>query len=653
MAIAQRAGQLSIVIPVHNGLPFTKQCLDRIRRNTPPSLYDEIIIVDGASTDGTHEYIEELAQRIEGVVYHRCPSKMTFGQKANLGADLSEARRLLFLNNDTLVQPGWLDNMIGLMDSDSAIGLVGIQQLFPYTRVIYHTGIVITADRGPEHIYAFSDASLPHVNRQREYQVVNGACFLIDRSLFKACGGFDDYYVDGYEDIDLCMAVRALGRKVYCCTSAYIYHYGQMTRGKSTEDARNSAYFYKKWGQSIRVDDVDYYRMDGIDVPSPAEAQHVARPSRTSTTPIYFLDDLSTGNALTWAIANLASALTHLDRPVYIREGRLSDTIDAATRQELAPIMAARPDPEAVQVKWSHYWPQHLDRDLTGSINLELFVINYLFNHPEAQPWDYWIQTLRQDGCCKLPLTQFCRDVLMQVGVAAAECHVLSLGYSKEVLEVEPSRLARDQYRFLTLTNSFDLERYGTELLLDAYIDTFTARDPVTMVVKDYGATSGNGTLRALAHNARGRARIEFIDTFLDKKELIRLYRSCDAFVSAHRGEGFGMKILDAMACGLPVIAPLFGGPTDYCTASNCFPVAFGLAPIGECLDSRSLRITNGPIWCEPDASELAKTLRFVLQNPSVAAAVGEQGRRDVVDRFTWDNAGRKLVQIVDSIQEA
>ena len=88
-------------------------------------------------------------------------------------------------------------------------------------------------------------------------------------------------------------------------------------------------------------------------------------------------------------------------------------------------------------------------------------------------------------------------------------------------------------------------------------------------MIKDYGASSGDRTLRdAIAGFARG-ARIEYVSEFTDKRELIRLYKSCDAFVSAHRGEGFGMKILDAMACGLPVITPLFGGPTAYCEPAN------------------------------------------------------------------------------------
>src|SRR6185436_3523075 len=140
----------------------------------------------------------------------------------------SRGRYVLFLNNDTLVQPGWLSEMLAACRADRKIGIVGIKQLFPYTSTIYHTGIVFNAARQPVHLYPHLDASLPKVNKQREYQAVNGACLLIERALFDACGGFDEAYRNGYEDIDLCLKARQKGRTVVCCTRAFIYHYGQI-----------------------------------------------------------------------------------------------------------------------------------------------------------------------------------------------------------------------------------------------------------------------------------------------------------------------------------------------------------------------------------------------------------------------------------------
>ena len=143
--------------------------------------------------------------------------------------------------------------MLRVSRSDRSVGVVGIKQLFPYTNTIYHTGIVFTPDGRPEHLYPHLDASLPQVNKEREYQAVTGACLLIERSLFDDCGGFDEAYRNGYEDIDLCLKVRQRGRKIVCCTGAYIYHYGQISEGRTADDDANAALFASRWGGRLKT----------------------------------------------------------------------------------------------------------------------------------------------------------------------------------------------------------------------------------------------------------------------------------------------------------------------------------------------------------------------------------------------------------------
>jgi GT2 family glycosyltransferase/glycosyltransferase involved in cell wall biosynthesis len=642
---------VSIVIPVFNKRAFTLQCLDRIWRNTSTAVPYEVVVVDNGSSDGTREHFESgvLPPRLR---YVRNETNLGFAKGNNVGARLARGKYLLFLNNDTLVQPKWLEDMVGLANGDPAIGMVGIKQLFPYTSTIHHTGIVFTAGARPLHLYPHADARWPHVNKQREYQAVNGACFLIRRELFEACGGFDEGYVNGYEDMDLCLAVRQRGFKIVCCTSSFIYHYGQISEGRTSADDRNAARFVAKWGAHVRADDGDYAHADLEDVQRVETARRqVPAPRPDGGAAFHFVDDLSRGSALSWAVADLVLALKRLGAPVHIANTPLTKTLDEPARRELQSLMRGDRAPDGVQIKWSHYWPEHLALDLSGRINLELFVINYTFARPGADPWDYWLQCLRQNHYHKLPLTRFCRDVLLEVGVPAAESHVLPLGYSREVHDVGPSPRRPGGFRFLTVTNSHDLARYGTPLLLEAYWEAFARADDVVLVVKDYGATSADTTLRDLIRRANGRARVEYVDAFTSKRDLIRLYRSCDAFVSAHRSEGFGMKILDALACGLPVITPRFGGPADFCTPETSFEVAFTLEPMTDCLDTRSLRITNQPLWGEPDRNDLVRQLRFVAGHPADAAAVGEAGRRAVVDRFTWDASAQRLVAIVDEIR--
>ena len=191
------ACDVSIIIPVLNKLEFTRQCLDRIARNTSEAISYEIIVIDNASTDGTAAWFEALGHDAprNRVRYERNTTNLGFAKANNAGARLSESPYLLFLNNDTIVTPGWLSEMVRIARSDRSVGIVGIKQLFPYTNTIYHTGIVFAPGGKPEHLYPHLDASLPKVNKQREYQAVTGACLLIERALFDDCGGFDEEYL--------------------------------------------------------------------------------------------------------------------------------------------------------------------------------------------------------------------------------------------------------------------------------------------------------------------------------------------------------------------------------------------------------------------------------------------------------------------------
>jgi GT2 family glycosyltransferase/glycosyltransferase involved in cell wall biosynthesis len=643
---------VSIIIPVLNKLEFTRLCLDRIWRNTDRSIDLELVVVDNASTDGTADWFADTSRFPRPVRYIRHSENVGYARANNAGARVARGEYLLFLNNDTLPQPGWLAAMLRAAQHDKAIGIVGIKQLFPYTNLIYHTGIVFDSDGMPQHLYPHLDASLPQVNVEREYQAVTGACLMIRRSVFEECGAFDEGYLNGYEDVDLCLTARERGYKVVCCTSAFIYHYGQISEGRTSDDDRNAARFRGRWSSRVRKDRDEYQLRDGFAKMRRGPA-HPSGPRRLPADAIYLADDLGQGSALTWMNAELALALADRGVPVFVNGARLSPTLPAPMRRRLAELSMADVPVGGIQIKWSHYRAEHLNRELAGDVNLEFFVINYQFERPGSDPWDYWLQSLRQTDSDKLPLSGFCKYVLEQIGVPDARCHVLGPGYSPEIDRVEAPGRRDSSFRLLTVTNSHDLGRYGTLSLIEAYQRAFSRHDEVVLVVKDYGASSGNSTLQKVIGSRADGPRIEYVHQFTDKTELIRLYKSCDGFVSAHRGEGFGMKILDAMACGLPVITPLFGGPTEYCTRENCLPVEFSLVPMADCLDAECLQITNGPLWAEPDVESLAARMRELVEHRDRAAAIAARGRETVAGRYTWSESARTLCEIAADTRAA
>ena len=301
---------------------------------------------------------------------------------------------------------------------------------------------------------------------------------------------------NGYEDIDLCMQVRQRRRKVVCCTSAYIYHYGQISEGRTADDDQNAALFLERWSKHVKADRDDYLIRDRADSDRPARPSG-SRVRSLADDCIYLADDLGQGSALTWINAELALALKERGVPVFVNgSATLSTTLDAAMRRKLSSSLMTEPPVGGTQIKWSHYWPRHLNLELTGSSNLEFFVINYLFAQPGSEPWDFWLQCVRQNGYDKLPLSEFCQDVLRQVGVSQRESHVWYPGYSREIDDVEAPARRSSAFRFLTVSNSHDLERYNTLAVLEAFRGAFTAQDDVVLVIKDYGASSGDRTLR-------------------------------------------------------------------------------------------------------------------------------------------------------------
>lgn len=275
---ADNAVQVSIIIPTLNNLNYTRQCLEAIRQ-TAGAVRCEVIVVDNGSTDGTREYLagEEQSGRVRVILNER---NETFSRANNQGAMIAQGDVLVFLNNDTKPLAGWLDALVETFDRDASIGIQGGKLLYP-NNTIQHAGIVY----GPVqsgmnlhyHIYLCMEHSAACVNKAREFQMLTGAMLAIRRSVFDAIGGFDEHYVFGHEDLDLCLAARKHGYKVWYNPQFSAYHFESMTKKSeglekfelrlqdpNSIDAKNYRYFHDKWRGVLRVDAREYYAEDGF-----------------------------------------------------------------------------------------------------------------------------------------------------------------------------------------------------------------------------------------------------------------------------------------------------------------------------------------------------------------------------------------------------
>ncbi|MCP9470687.1 MAG: glycosyltransferase [Nitrospira sp.] len=250
----------SIIIPMYNNLELTKQCLTAMASSTTGVDY-EVILVDNGSADGTTAFLQTLQGDVQVI---RNDENLGFAKACNQGAKAARGKYLVFLNNDTIPQPNWLGPLVQEVEEHPEVGVVGSKLLYP-DGTIQHAGVVFMRESlGPYHIYQKVPADSPAVNRRREFQVVTAACLLIRRDLFEAVGGFDERFINGFEDVDLCLKVRRRGAQVVYQPRSVLVHLEGQTLGRKVGEAGNYRLLRERWNNLLWLEDEDlHYHTDG------------------------------------------------------------------------------------------------------------------------------------------------------------------------------------------------------------------------------------------------------------------------------------------------------------------------------------------------------------------------------------------------------
>lgn len=242
----------SIVIPVYNHFAHTLACLRAIAAH-PPSASIEIIVSDDGSSDET---APALAQ-VEGLRYHRRAQNGGFIAACNDGAAQARGQFLVFLNNDTIPQPGWLDTMLATFDSERDVGLVGAQLVYPDGR-LQETGGIVRNDGRAANLGRLRSAFEPEFSYLRRVDYCSAAAIAIARSLFDSLGGFDTFYSPAYyEDTDLGMKVNARGLRVLAQPAAKVVHLEGISSGTDTRrgiksyQVHNEQRFGERWAGTL------------------------------------------------------------------------------------------------------------------------------------------------------------------------------------------------------------------------------------------------------------------------------------------------------------------------------------------------------------------------------------------------------------------
>jgi GT2 family glycosyltransferase len=256
------AASTSIVIPTYNGWEHLGVCLDVLEETLPEPFEGEVIVVDDASGERTKALLREWesAQSRLNLKVVENRSNSGFTESCNRGAATAHGEFLVFLNDDTVPQPGWLSALLRTFPEHPEAGAVGGKLLYPdgslqeAGNVIFSDGSGANFGRGD---YVSDDPLYSYV---REVDYCSAALLATPRALFEEIGGFDDRYRPAYyEDTDYCFSVWARKHRVlYQPDSVVVHTEGatsgtDLSRGVKRHQVVNRSKFTEKWKKALAL----------------------------------------------------------------------------------------------------------------------------------------------------------------------------------------------------------------------------------------------------------------------------------------------------------------------------------------------------------------------------------------------------------------
>lgn len=256
---------------------LTLGALQALQRNTPDGTL-EVILVD----DGSGEAARDAFAAVEGITLVRNEESVGFLRASNRGLEEAHAPFVYFLNNDTEVQPGWLEPLMRAFD-DPAVGAVGSRLINP-DGTVQEVGVTIWSDASGHARGATGRTTDEEWMSVADVDFCSGAALMARTDLVQRLGGFDDRFAPAfYEDVDLCFGIRDLGFRTVVAPESKVLHYGgqsyggvdavnaPVSRGRVHQFA-NQPIFAAKWRHVLLHDHLPSGSTAGL-VPFPARGR--------------------------------------------------------------------------------------------------------------------------------------------------------------------------------------------------------------------------------------------------------------------------------------------------------------------------------------------------------------------------------------------
>ena len=259
--------KISIIIPNKDHIEDLELCLFSLTKRSTYKNYEILIVENNSEKPETFEYYKKLPDRYPKVKVLTWEKEFNYSAINNFAAKQAEGVYLLFLNNDVeILTPQWMEEMLQICQQKD-VAITGAKLYYP-DDTIQHAGVVLGLGGIAGHIMCKASREDPgYFGRTvtvQEISAVTAACMMIRTEDFWNAGGFDETFQVAFNDIDLCMKVRAAGKKIVFTPYAELYHYESKSRGLEDTPEKQFRFdkevkaFEAKWSEQLAKGDPYY-----------------------------------------------------------------------------------------------------------------------------------------------------------------------------------------------------------------------------------------------------------------------------------------------------------------------------------------------------------------------------------------------------------
>nr|WP_299383040.1 glycosyltransferase family 2 protein [Allomuricauda sp.] len=220
---------VSIITINYNESEVTLDLLDSIRGLSYPNY--EVIVVDNASPNDNPDLIKE---KFPGIHLIKSHENLGFAGGNNLGVKQAKGEYLLFINNDTIVPPGFIEPLVETLQNDGHIGMVS-----PKIKFHWDPSLIQYAGYTPMNHWTIRNSSIGYhqkddgaYDQPGETQSIHGAAMMVPKRIVEQVGMMTEIYFLYYEEHDWAEMVKRAGYKIYYQPKSYILHKESVSTGK-------------------------------------------------------------------------------------------------------------------------------------------------------------------------------------------------------------------------------------------------------------------------------------------------------------------------------------------------------------------------------------------------------------------------------------